>query len=779
MYTAMKPWTLAGCLLIAIAIQGCSEPEKATAERLGARWHALNLTLSTETLGRAPEDWSAGAFISTPVLENFTGLLEGTTITYDDAAKNSILQGTTITLHKTHCEGAVGEMRVTIDATVTSPYISPLGRLEVSVSGDLRFVSASEADVRNNIHEVLLRIAPTDIAVKGKGVLALVDIRQRKYFSELLADLALDKTSESALLIKIPVRELLNVKIDVPVHGDTTINALDVHDGDNRDVDIDYSISPQNILLTKSVPFIAMIPRKTGIWLLAGNAAPVPTANYIPAKPLTPLEWNASADPVMKDVLAYLIATQSPMAHFPLPTSSKALEESLQTLVGKLQTHFTNDPGTHFHAGAAAATDPVLYGYVRGRDLEEISQQFGTRHVSVQSTTITNEGQFLDLTAFNSQLVGKLSFYVDFRGADALSAAADLTLKNPTWNKNGLQGHITYDTKATIKTRAQIELGKLDKIPVAGSLLMKTSGMDIDIAGNSRDNVDFTLSPTFIMSDDHSASATSLALHTNPAQTIPIKFDTRSLNRFLFDWTGGPIVGKVVGLVEPTRTPDTLGITFNYSVSKNQLAPIPLVRTHEYFVSLPSPPKIADSPWKISIGAHSAKVKTEPRAPGFAITGDGLFAVSTIAATVIRPEEETAAQKAISEDNSRYDQLITQASTTAEQKYEAARDIVDNSLDIDIGPLGIKAALIEKYWDYLKDGFVLIKDGYVEAAKVILQTGTFVVSRTSDAIKLVTVQPVGIVAGGAVGAAHKVENTRNQIVTDIKHVRMPWRKKKH
>src|SRR5438552_241112 len=81
------------CAFSIVFLQGCAL-EQVNARRLGAQWNALNISRSTEAVGKVPQDWTAGVFISTPVLERFANLAKDTEISY--VGSNGFLEGTKI-----------------------------------------------------------------------------------------------------------------------------------------------------------------------------------------------------------------------------------------------------------------------------------------------------------------------------------------------------------------------------------------------------------------------------------------------------------------------------------------------------------------------------------------------------------------------------------------------------------------------------------------------------------------------------------------------------------
>ena len=733
------------CTLATIAIQGCWHPKGVVARRLGARWNALNMTQSTELVGRVPDDWTAGVFISTSVLENFANLADKTEIAY--AGDDKLLKGTKITLQQIHFESQVGEMLANIDAKIVGPH--PFGEMSVSIHGDLRFVGTTALDATSN--EVVFRVEPTDIEDKDHGILSLFFSARRKYLTRLLADITLANIQESRLLIKIPLPATIHVDDtslnktfrDAPVLKDTPILSATAT--------INVSITPTTI--TEPFPFSAMLPRKSGIWVVAGQN-PKTTSAYV--GPGTVLDSD------MKDILAYLNEIGSPLATLPLPPSKKVLEDTMATLEHNLAKRYAAEPTDEISPGKPTPAQPsAIYAFVSGRAVENVLQEFEARPADVRTLTFASTstgGHLREAAVLKDAHLGDYQFYAELRGADAIRGTVVLNFQNTKWTKSGLSGTITYDANATIQAHIQIQLGILDQLPELGKLVKDVTGANVEVKGTSKELVPFSLNADLVQKGGAKADV------------LAPEFECKIINIDLM--TGADV-----------------GIRIHYPSLPEQPAPLPIVKSHEYFLPLVIPSTEPNPTWVITPGANSADGVLTPIA--YRPTDDGLFVEATLIATPSKAEpnskDETALKNGINSRNTLNDRLIAQA-------FQTEPCGLTPSVEVLLGSIGIETKTFLK----TIEDVIAEANRIIGGAKKVVETAAVKVKEAAAAVDAAVklgdkdaekqAREAGAVAQKALDDAnvkiavvdkslHGVENTKDAVVSSVaKGATKIWKK---
>jgi len=730
-----------GCLIVcaiaATTIQGCWEPEGVTTRRLGARWNALNISQSAQSVGRVPEDWTAGAFISTSVLENFANLADNTEILY--TGNDNLLKGTKITLQKFHFKSAVGEMLVNIDANIVGPH--SFEKMNISIHGNLRFVGTTALNATTN--EVEFRVEPTDIQDRDHGFLALFFSERHKYLTRLLADIALEKVAETKLLIKIPMPETL--KYDAKIN--TTLTDTPI-----ASATATLNLSMPNTTITEPFPYAAMLPRKDGIWVVAGQSPKITSAYTGPEK---------SIDREMNDVLAYLKETKSPLASLPLPPSRRALEDTLATLESNLSTSYATSPSDEINPGKPSSDQPsAIYAFVSGRTIENALNEFEIKPIAERTVTISStatSGHLKEAAILKDDHLGDYQIYAELKGPDAIQGKVFLNLQNTKWTKSGLDGKVIYGALAKINTHLQIELGVLDNLPLLGNLTKDITGTDVTVLGDSMksDPVPFSLKADLVQMGG--ASAVVL---------VP-RISCQILNFEL-------------------KTAADLGVTIHQPSIHEQPAPIPIVKSQEFFLPISVPVDGPNPTWTVIQEVKSADVSLAPKAS--IATDDGLFVEAIMIVTPLKAEPNSAVEAELkSEINSRNAvnaQLIAQASL-AEQAASTCE--LTRSFAIDLGPIDIETKTFLKTLEDVIDAAKKIigdtkkvaEDAALKLKEADAAVALAVKSGDKDAEKAardvrVTAQAALDVANKKIAevqqSLHGVENTRNNVVNGAAHI---------
>ena len=723
----MKPVLIACALaiwvLVSLSLQGCTASSSAQMRRLGAQWNALNVTKSTEDLGRTPDSWTAGAFLGTSTLESVANAGDGTQIDY--VGQDKLLQGTKITLKKFHFESSPGEMLVTIDAELTDAPL--LGTLNVVIHGDLRFAGEIPLNAKSNA--VVLRVEPTDIEDKGPGVFSLFLSRRHTYLTHLLADIALENVAESALLIKIPLPSLLQASAGI----DTTLQNVQI-----VSAAASIKLSAPVSTVSEPLPSAALLVRKSGVWLVSGKAPAIHSAYDGPQK---------APDQTLQDVLLYLQETHSPLATLPLPPSKGELEAIIETLKKELESSYADDPITAARAtpGAGAPTAGV-YGFVSGRVIENVLGEFEASPSANRTLTIVSTatgGHLKEAAVLKDGTLGDYQFYVEFVGADAIRGAVTVNLQDTHWTSSGLSGTLTYDATASAHTRLQIELGALQKVPLLGKMARDALGKDITVQGSLPHPIPipFTLSADFIRGSG--ASAVVLAPRVG-CQIIDLKLMTGA----------------------------DLGITLHHPTIHDQFRPIRVIESQEYFVPIPTAPPKEGASWTITPGYRALQLAVVPQSS--VTTDDGLLIGADIAVTPMslapHSPEESALIDGINSRNTAAAGALAQAAQQDQAPYTCG---LTSSFAVDLGPAQIETkAFLNSIQDVLAEASKIIaggKDVVEDAAKEAALVGKFAAA-VGGKVADTPAKDVGKAVQVTVDAAKQAEKAPGAIAGGVEHV---------
>jgi hypothetical protein len=641
-----------------LILPGCHGEDEVTARRLGAHWSALNMSKSVEQQGQVPTDWEAGAFIRTSFLETFANLADGTTIRYQGT--DAILKDTVISIDGVKFESHVGEVLAEVRGTISSAYV---GKIPVTIHGTLRFVNTTAINASKNA--VSFRIEPTDIEDTSNFIFKFLFTARRNYLSHLLADIALNSIQESALAFEIPFPNTLKEPVGVDA---TLTNTAILSAAATLKLDV-----PQSDI-TVPLPFAAMLARADGIWLLVGNT-PVVTSQYKGPQGVL--------DPTMQRVQNYLKEVQSPLAALALPPTRKELDAAVKSLTDGLSGKYASDPMS-VDLKIPAGTLGDVYGFLSGRSVEAAIEAFAAGPLTARTLTVKSTetgGHLQEAAVFKDKNLGDYQLYLAFIGGDAIQGDVTFDLQNIQWQRNGISGNVAYGAQATAKTRLQMELGVVDKLPALGGLIRGATGVNLNIQGRTPNAIPVPSSVTPEYVSDGGYAAVNLA----------------------------PRIGCQI--IDLKLTADDVGVTIHHPSIHHQFRPWTLVASHEYYYRLGDPKGAKVGSWTIVPKTDALQVKVQPLSSTATQAGLEVRGLIDLKPLVIAQQsaEEAAELADIDSANAEADKHLNTAKDKEQSNYDCG---LSTSFAIDIGPVQIETkAFLAAIGDVIHVASAIVGDG--------------------------------------------------------------------
>jgi hypothetical protein len=641
-----------------LMLPGCHGEDEVTARRLGAHWSALNMSKSVEQEGQVPTDWEAGAFIRTSFLETFANLADGTTIRYQGT--DAILKGTVISIDGVKFASHVGEVLADVRGTISSAYV---GKIPVTIHGTLRFVKTTAIDASKNA--VSFRIEPTDVEDTSNIIFKFLFTARRNYLSHLLADIALNSIQESALAFEIPFPSTLKKTVGVDA---TLTNTAILSAAATLKLDV-----PQSDI-TIPLSFAAMLARADGIWLLVGST-PVVTSQYKGPKGVL--------DPTMQRVQNYLTEVQSPLAALSLPPTRKELDAAVKNLTDGLAEKYASDPMRGDLKIPESALGDV-YGFLSGRSVEAAIKTFAAGPLADRTLTVKSTetgGHLQEAAILKDKNLGDYQLYLAFIGGDAIQGDVTADLQNIQWQANGISGNVAYGAQATARTRLQIELGVVDKLPALGGLIRGATGVNLNIQGRTPNAIPVPIRVTPEYVSDGGYAAVNLA----------------------------PRIGCQI--IDLKLTAEDVGVTIHHPSIQHQFRPWTLVASHEYYYRLGDPKGANVGSWIIGPKTDALQVKVQPLWSNPTPSGLEVRALIDLKPLVIAQHsaEEAAELADIDRGNAEAEKHLDTAKDKEQSNYACG---LTSSFAIDIGPAQIETkAFLAAVGDVIHVASAIVGDG--------------------------------------------------------------------